>query len=228
MRNGAKKKAKKSAAVEARQTAYRGLILEAAERVFAEKGFDGAKIKDVADAAGLALGTVYVLFPSKRDVFAAVHAHRGQALIAHVVAAAHDAPTRLGALCTMQRAACVFYEAHPAYLRMHLYSGTAWATPRLDVDEERLSYEQGMAVLVGLFEEAGARGELIGDEPPEVCARLCVAVVQVLLHEWEAEAFRTPAADVAARFERHVTRAFARPASAPVGAAPSVRRAAGR
>ena len=49
-----KTKDKKSAAIEARQAAYRGLILDAAERVFATKGFDGAKIKDVADAAGLA------------------------------------------------------------------------------------------------------------------------------------------------------------------------------
>ena len=202
-----KKKGKKSAAIEARQAAYRGLILEAAERVFATKGFDGAKIKDVADAAGLALGTVYVLFPGKRDVFAAVHAQRGEALVAQVVAAGQGAPSPLAAVCRMQRAACDFYAAHPSYLRMHLYSGTAWAAPRLDVEEERRVYRQGMGLLAGFFEQARARGELIDDEPPESCARMCVAIVQVLLSEWEAESFATPAAEVAARFERHVMRA---------------------
>jgi hypothetical protein len=119
----------------------------------------------------------------------------------------------------MQRAACDFYAAHPAYLRMHLFSGTAWAAPRLDVDEERRVYEHGVSALVGLFEQAAARGELIDDEPPESCARMCVAVVQVLLSEWEAESLATPAADVAARFERHVMRALGRALPSTAGSA---------
>jgi AcrR family transcriptional regulator len=196
--------------MEARQTAYRDLILDAAERVFATKGFDGAKIKDVADAAGLALGTVYVLFPSKRDVFAAVHAHRGEALLARAVAVAADAPTPLASLCLMQRAACEFYAAHPAYLRMHLFSGTSWAAPRLDVDEETVIYEKGMGALIAVFERAAKRGELITDEPPRSCARMCLATCQVFLSEWEAESFATPAAEVARRFERYLMRAIGR------------------
>jgi AcrR family transcriptional regulator len=220
-----KKTKKKSAAIEARQAAYRGLILDAAEQVFATKGYDGAKIKDVADAAGLALGTVYALFPSKREVFSAVHAHRGEALIARSVAAARDEPSPLGSLCRMVRAACQFYAEHPAYLRMHLKSGTAWAAPRLDVDEEQEIFEQGLAALVALFEDATRRGELVDHEPPERCARLCFAIAQVLLFEWEAESLATPAAEVAARFERTLMRALA-PAPSRVAASP--RRAASR
>jgi AcrR family transcriptional regulator len=220
----ATKKVRKTGAVEARQTAYRGLILDAAERVFATKGFDGAKIKDVADAAGLALGTVYVLFPSKRDVFAAVHANRGEALLARAVEVAADAPTPLASLCLMQRAACEFYAAHPAYLRMHLFSGTSWAAPRLDVEEETVIYERGVAALVSIFERAAKRGELVTDESPRSCARMCLAICQVLLSEWEAESLATPPADVAARFERHLMRGIGRP-SAPK-AAPTARRTA--
>jgi AcrR family transcriptional regulator len=222
-------KTRKSGAIEARQTAYRGLILEAAERVFASKGFDGAKIKDVADAAGLALGTVYVLFPGKRDVFTAVHAHRGEALAARVAAATMEIREPFAALCAMQRAACDFYAEHPFYLRMHLYSGTAWAAPRLDVEEEQRSYDRGIGALVGLFEQAARRGELV-DEPPSTCARLCLAMIQVLLSEWEAEEFKTPSADVAARFERMVMRSFARSEGSAKEAAQSgsVRRAASR
>lgn len=43
-------------------------ILEAAIRVFADKGFHRAKIKDVARAAGIADGTVYNYFASKDDL----------------------------------------------------------------------------------------------------------------------------------------------------------------
>ncbi len=44
---------------QARQGAYRDLILEAAQRVFAEKGYAEAKVADIAQATGVATGTVY-------------------------------------------------------------------------------------------------------------------------------------------------------------------------
>jgi AcrR family transcriptional regulator len=45
-------------------------LLEAARRVFAEKGFHDAKVGDIAAAAGVAKGTVYLYFPDKRSIFA--------------------------------------------------------------------------------------------------------------------------------------------------------------
>ncbi len=208
-RGGDRKKKRKSSAIEARQTAYRGLILDAAERVFAAKGFEGAKIKDVADAAGLALGTVYVLFPSKLDVFSAVHAHRGGALLERSAAAVQGIDPPFAALGAMQAAAFEFYGAHPFYLRMHLYSGTAWALPHLDADEERRVFARGMDALEGLFAQAAARGELI-DERPATCARMYLAMMQVFLAEWVAERFASPAAAISARFQQHMTRLFER------------------
>ena len=198
---------RKSAAHEARAAAYRTLILGAAERVFASKGFDGAKIKDIADEAELALGTVYAVFESKRDVFVGVHALRGGVLLQEVFAAIEGLEAPFEALAQAQRVACRFYAAHPYYLRMHLYSGTAWAAPRLDVDEERHAYDRGIAALVSLFARAAARGELI-DERPETCAHLYLAIIQVVLAEWEAGGFAMPAAEVADRLERHVVRTF--------------------
>ena len=198
---------KKSAAHEARAAAYRTLILGAAERVFASKGFDGAKIKDIADEAGLALGTVYAVFESKRDVFIGVHAQRGGALLQEVMATVEGTDAPFEAMAKAQRAACRFYAAHPFYLRMHLYSGTAWAAPRLDVDEERRAYDQGIAALVALFARAAERGQLI-EERPETCAHLYLAIIQVVLTEWEAGGFAISAADVADRLERYVLRTF--------------------
>ena len=44
-------------------------ILEAARKVFAKKGFEGATMDDIAEAAGLAKGTLYLYFQSKREVY---------------------------------------------------------------------------------------------------------------------------------------------------------------
>lgn len=48
--------------------ARRTQILNAATKVFAEKGFHRATVKDIARAAGVADGTVYNYFGSKSDV----------------------------------------------------------------------------------------------------------------------------------------------------------------
>jgi AcrR family transcriptional regulator len=51
-------------------TAFRTAgILEAARRVFATKGFSQATVDDIASAAGVAKGTVYLYYESKRDIY---------------------------------------------------------------------------------------------------------------------------------------------------------------
>src|SRR5918911_677352 len=44
-------------------------ILEAARKVFAKKGFSNATVDDIASAAGVAKGTVYLYYESKRDIY---------------------------------------------------------------------------------------------------------------------------------------------------------------
>ncbi|ATQ70976.1 MULTISPECIES: TetR/AcrR family transcriptional regulator [Methylosinus] len=47
----------------------RRAVLAAAARVFAQKGFVGAKLEDVALEAGVAKGTIYLYFRDKQDLF---------------------------------------------------------------------------------------------------------------------------------------------------------------
>ena len=44
-------------------------LLEAARTVFAKKGFHGATVDEIAAAAGVAKGTVYLYYRSKQDVY---------------------------------------------------------------------------------------------------------------------------------------------------------------
>ena len=46
-----------------------GAILEAARKVFARKGYDLATVDDVAEAARVAKGTLYLYFRSKREIY---------------------------------------------------------------------------------------------------------------------------------------------------------------
>jgi AcrR family transcriptional regulator len=50
----------------------RSLLLDAAEEVFAEKGFTTATLDDIAHAAGYTKGAIYKHFTTKEDLFLAV------------------------------------------------------------------------------------------------------------------------------------------------------------
>jgi AcrR family transcriptional regulator len=45
------------------------VILEAARKIFANEGFNRATVDDIASAAGVAKGTVYLYYQSKRDIY---------------------------------------------------------------------------------------------------------------------------------------------------------------
>jgi AcrR family transcriptional regulator len=54
----------------------RNQILDAAIEVFGNKGLDVATVDDIAEAAGISKGTIYLYFKSKSDIFDAILAER--------------------------------------------------------------------------------------------------------------------------------------------------------
>ncbi|MFD0691668.1 TetR/AcrR family transcriptional regulator [Actinomadura fibrosa] len=58
---------------ERRRDHTRSLLLDAAEEVFAEKGFTQATLDDIAYAAGFTKGAIYKHFGTKEELFLAVH-----------------------------------------------------------------------------------------------------------------------------------------------------------
>ena len=47
-------------------------ILKAAMEIFSQKGYAAATVPEIARAAGVATGTIYIYYPSKRELFIAV------------------------------------------------------------------------------------------------------------------------------------------------------------
>ncbi|MDZ7374115.1 MAG: TetR/AcrR family transcriptional regulator [candidate division KSB1 bacterium] len=70
-------------------------ILEAAIRLFAEKGYHETRMDDVAEAAGLSKGALYLYYKSKEDLFCALIEEKVQELIPTLQSAvdgAHSLP----------------------------------------------------------------------------------------------------------------------------------------
>jgi AcrR family transcriptional regulator len=62
----------------------RRLILDAAVRVFARRGFNGCRVSDIADEAGVAYGLVYHYFRSKDQVMNELFTERWSLLLAAI------------------------------------------------------------------------------------------------------------------------------------------------
>lgn len=86
---------RQAAPVTARGEATRRRILDAAEEVFGESGYYEASISEITRRAGVAQGTFYIYFHSKREIFAELVVDLGRRLRAVIRAAIAEAPDRL-------------------------------------------------------------------------------------------------------------------------------------
>jgi AcrR family transcriptional regulator len=66
------------------KAATRRNILDAARRLFAERGFDSTTTRDVAAAAGIAAGTLFNYFPSKEAIVGSLAAEAMEEALADV------------------------------------------------------------------------------------------------------------------------------------------------
>ena len=64
----------------------RRIILDAAIRVFARRGFHACRVSDVADEAGVAYGLVYHYFDSKEEILNTLFRERWQLMLDAIVA----------------------------------------------------------------------------------------------------------------------------------------------
>ena len=62
-------------------------LLRAAADVFAERGYDGTRVADIATAAGVSNGALYAHFPSKADLLVDALRTHGRRLLADLFAA---------------------------------------------------------------------------------------------------------------------------------------------
>ncbi len=65
-------------------------LLRAAADVFAERGYDGTRVADIAAAAGVSNGALYAHFPSKADLLVDALRTHGRRLLADLFAADPD------------------------------------------------------------------------------------------------------------------------------------------
>ncbi|HXQ20510.1 MAG TPA: TetR/AcrR family transcriptional regulator [Candidatus Acidoferrales bacterium] len=195
---------------QARTDVYRQHILAAAERVFAEHGFETAKVQDISKVVGLSMGTIYAVFPSKEDLFRALLDARGRELLglARDVVARQAPP--LETVRALSAAYIDYFVAHPEFLRMHLREGTSWVlTPSAGGNGRAELWRDAHALQADIFRRGIAQGVFV-DEDPGFLAKLYSAMDQVVLSDWVTSGMKASRDELVRRLQALVERAFCR------------------
>lgn len=191
----------------ARQEAYKHVILEAAELVFANHGYDAAKVTDIADTAGVSVGTIYGVFGSKAELFGAVLTHRLPELLEIAHRSAVDATTPIERLTSGLDATILYMLEHPDFLRIHLRDH-AWGLGPVRADRQQVAaWREGMVLEAQILEVAMDLGLVIREDPYRL-ARMIAAIQQVHLNDWVEDGMLEPPAVVVRRLHDLVARMF--------------------
>jgi TetR/AcrR family fatty acid metabolism transcriptional regulator len=130
-------------------------ILLAAEKVFAEKGFNRAKVSDVALLAGVSEGTVYEYFESKEDLLLSIPARRFETYIEQM-AHAFEIKTPLRKLRRMIRNHFSLYLVNRDFLKVFLLqiqlSARFYASPVYE------TYRRYFSLIEDIIEEGKSEG----------------------------------------------------------------------
>ncbi len=143
-------------------------VIEAAARVFAGKGYEAARLEDIAAELGILKGSLYYHVSSKAELYFLVNCKRAACLIAGIEQIAAGSATPAEKLATALRAHLHHLDRYyPESSHWFLNPATSPSTAQQQAEYRRLSraYE---AALRGLVEEGITAGELRPDLDPKV------------------------------------------------------------
>jgi TetR/AcrR family transcriptional regulator len=156
----------------------RAQLLDAAERVFGEKGFHDATLNEIAELAEYSVGSVYSFFEGKEDLFSQVFVRRGDEFMPGmraIVEGVGSASERLQLLVDFQVG---FFRTYREFGRLFLrYTNIALVSEPGDLDASiALNYEESMRMQTELI-AGGQRAGQFHSGDPTVLAHLFSGLV---------------------------------------------------
>jgi len=160
----------------------RRLILDAAIRVFARRGFHHCRVSDVADEAGVAYGLVYHYFSSKEEILNTLFSERWQLLVDAIAEIdAREIPARQK-LHDVAGFIIDSYRYEPELMKVIIVEVTrsVHSFGLQHLEQIREAYE-GIA---NIIEAARTEGSFKSDIPAEFGAMCFYGAIEQLLTAW--------------------------------------------
>jgi TetR/AcrR family transcriptional regulator, fatty acid metabolism regulator protein len=160
----------------------RRLILDAAIRVFARRGFHHCRVSDVADEAGVAYGLVYHYFDSKEEILNTLFLERWQVMLDAIAEIDRRQLSAREKLYMVASFIIDSYRHDPDLMKVIIVEVTrsAHSFGRLHLDKIREAYES----IANIVETARAEGSFKSDIPSAFAAMCFYGAIEQLLSGW--------------------------------------------
>jgi TetR/AcrR family fatty acid metabolism transcriptional regulator len=192
-----------------RRAEKRQAILHGAVRVFAEKGFFNATVAEIARAAGVADGTIYLYFKSKDELLLSVFDEKMLLLSEAARAAVRGCATAADALRKVVELHLKAVEEHPsvaAVLIVELRQSSAFVR---DADKPRLT--EYLNLIGDVVKRGQATGEFLPQVHPGAAKRALFGALDEISLGWLVARRKFDLAETG----RHVAEMFVRGLQAP-------------
>ncbi len=157
-------------------------IIQAATAAFAEKGFDGATMEDIADRAGINKATIYLYFDSKDALIYAI-AEELFAQELNDLQAARDTPGSATERLAAYYEALIAEEADVLPVMPIFYEFCALSLRRDDVRAVLAAFlDQSAALLEAIIQEGVEQGEFAPTDARQAARTLDALLSGTLLH----------------------------------------------
>ena len=200
----------------ARDPDKRARILEAAIRVFARKGFHGAKVAEIAEDAGVADGTINLYFKNKDDLLISLFEERMETLLGGLrdaLAGVTGGPDKLRA--------CIdhllgFAQAHPQL--MEVFTVEIRQSTKFIKEYSNPKFREYLDLVARIISDGQAQGLFRADVSPHVTARALYGAMdeiclQHVLTARSASAFTEASRQIREIFVQGLAPAPARPSA---------------
>lgn len=139
-------------------------ILDAAEKIFGERGMHSGSLREIADEAGFSAAAIYIFFENKQDLLSETLTRRGDELLPVIRAAAEADLTPLEKLHLLVDDSIMFFNERPYFrlLMRHVRGGATITGPVLATFADRVNrrFEEALDLIATIVEDGQARGEI--------------------------------------------------------------------
>jgi TetR/AcrR family transcriptional regulator, fatty acid metabolism regulator protein len=185
----------------------RARILDAAVRVFAERGFFGATVAGIARAAGVADGTIYLYFKSKDDVLLRLFDEKMTDLLDEAKAAAAQEGSASARLSRLVQLHLALVEKDPELAQVLIVE------LRQSAQFPRAEGRQKLAAYLDVFGQIVREGQEAGDLDPAISVQTAKRAIFGALDElalgWLMSGRRTSLKKTAAELSALLVRGLA-------------------
>jgi AcrR family transcriptional regulator len=165
-------------------------VLDAAARVFHEKGYDATTIQDIADEVGILKGSVYYYISSKEDVLFEVLEEVHQAAIQAVTEAVDAADDPISKIRAFVETLARFNAENQVRMGVFLHDFGSLSEPRrMEIVRERDRYDRTLRKLIS---DGQSKGVVSKDIDPKLVAFGVMGMINSIYQWYRPSGARKP------------------------------------